>query len=152
VFVSETGDDSPPRRSLKKSDLQKIGFVDVFDGVDLFAKNRGDRIDADGPTVKSLDDRAQQLAVDFIEPLLVDVHPLRVHDAELDVGEPQLLRAPLGRLHHLGGGFQLDRAGEVEALALEEQRLPKHRLKIDVELLLVETLGRRNDWHLCLRL
>ena len=30
--------------------------------------------------------------------------------------------------------------------------MPERRLKIDVELLLVETLGCRNDWHLRLRL
>jgi hypothetical protein len=30
--------------------------------------------------------------------------------------------------------------------------MTKGRLKIDIELLLVESLGRRNDWHLCLRL
>src|SRR4029453_5926663 len=59
---------------------------------------------------------------------------------------------PLGRLHHLGRGLQLDRPGEVEALTLQKQRLPERRLKIDVELLLVETLGRRDNSHLDLRL
>ena len=52
---------------------------------------------------------------------------------------------PLGSLDHLARGLQLDRPGEVEALTLEEQRVPERWLKIDVQLLLVETLGRRND-------
>ena len=34
-----------------------------------------------------------------------------------------------------------------EALTLKEHRVSECRLKINVELLLVETLGRRNDWH-----
>jgi hypothetical protein len=59
-------------------------------------------------------------------------------DSRTDPGEDSV---SLGRFHHLGCGFELDRAGEVEALALEEQRLPEHRLKIHVELLLVETRG-----------
>jgi hypothetical protein len=54
---------------------------------------------------------------------------------------------PLGRLHHLGGGLQLDRAGEVEALTLEEERLPEDRPEVDVEVVFVECLGDGDDRH-----
>src|SRR4029079_15342774 len=43
--------------------------------------------------------------------------------------------------------LQLDRAREVEALALEEQGTREHRSKIDVEVLLVVFLGSGDNRH-----
>ena len=54
---------------------------------------------------------------------------------------------PVSGLHHLGRGLQLDRAGEVEALTLQEQRVPEDRPKVDVEVVLVESLGNGYDRH-----
>jgi hypothetical protein len=54
---------------------------------------------------------------------------------------------PLGAGHHLGRRLQLDRAGEVEALALQEERLPEDRPEVDVEVVLVEGLGDGDDRH-----
>jgi hypothetical protein len=54
---------------------------------------------------------------------------------------------PLGGLHHLCRGLQLDRAGEVEALTLEEEWPPEDRPEVDVEVVLVESLGDGDDRH-----
>jgi hypothetical protein len=55
--------------------------------------------------------------------------------------------APFGRLHHLGGGLQLDRAGEVEPLTLEIERVAHDRPEVEVKILLVEVLGSGDDRH-----
>ncbi len=53
----------------------------------------------------------------------------------------------LGGLHHLGGGLELDRAGEVEPFAFQVERAPEDRAQVDVELFVVELVRTRNDGH-----
>src|SRR5690606_33971283 len=55
--------------------------------------------------------------------------------------------AALGRLDHARGGLELDRTGEIEALALEVQRVSVQRPQIDVEIFGVEFVRSRYDRH-----
>jgi hypothetical protein len=54
---------------------------------------------------------------------------------------------PRRGLDHLGGGLELDRAGEVEALALEVQRGVDDRPQVHVQVILVEGLRDGDDGH-----
>ena len=72
--------------ALEKADLDQEGLVDVLDRVLFLADRRGDRVEADRAAAELLDDRAQQLAVDLVEAVLVDLEQLerRVRDVERD--------------------------------------------------------------------
>ena len=72
-------------------------------------------------------------------------HP-QVPRRGLDQDRPRRQRpVPVGGLHHLSRGLQLDRAREVKALTLQEQRTPEDRTKVYVEIVLVE--GLRNGYN-----
>ena len=61
------------RRALEEAALEQVGLVDVLDGVLLLADGDGERREADGPAAEQLADRAQQLAVEPVEALVVDL-------------------------------------------------------------------------------
>src|SRR5690606_10298699 len=66
----------------------------------------------------------------------------------LDDDRPREQHAvPLGAVHHLGRGLQLDRACEVETLALQEEALPHDRPEVDVERILGEAVRMGDDRH-----
>src|SRR5262245_7179667 len=77
VLVGESGDDASSGCALKKADLEKIGLVHVLNGIDFFAQNGSDRVYANRTAIESLDDRAKQLAIDFVEALGIDIHQLQ---------------------------------------------------------------------------
>src|SRR5215831_20147922 len=59
-------------RPVQKAVLNQERLVNVFDGVLLFADRGGDAPNPHGTAAKFVDDRAEQLPVDFVEPVLVD--------------------------------------------------------------------------------
>jgi hypothetical protein len=61
--------------------------------------------------------------------------------------ESGLSRPDLGGLDHLAGGLELDRTGEVEAFALQEEGNVEHGAEIDVQVLNVEVLRRADNGH-----
>src|SRR6266446_4124441 len=73
MLVCEPGRDAAPGSALKEADLKQIGFVNVFDGIDFFAQDSGDRVDAHGAATESFDDSAQEFPVDVVETVLVNV-------------------------------------------------------------------------------
>src|SRR5262245_7308081 len=73
VVVGELCRDPAPRRTLKESDLQQVRFVHVFDRIDFLAQDGGDRVHTDGTSAEAFDDRAKQLAIDVVKPVLIDV-------------------------------------------------------------------------------
>src|SRR6266850_516862 len=73
MLVCEPGCDAAPGSALKEADLKQIGFVNVFDGIDFFAQDSGDRVDAHGAATESFDDSAQEFPVDVVETVLINV-------------------------------------------------------------------------------
>ena len=86
VAVCPRRRDAPARRAIEEADLDQERLVDVLDRVLLLADRRGDRVQADRAAAELVDDRAQQLAVDLVEPVLVHLEQLeaRVRDLERD--------------------------------------------------------------------
>src|SRR5579883_1924535 len=59
--------------ALQKPDLKEIWFVDVFNRIDFLAKDGCYGADADRPSVKALDNGAQELAIDVVETVFVNI-------------------------------------------------------------------------------
>ena len=57
----------------KKAALHQVGFIDVFQGVFLFAQGRGQGAQAHRPAVVLLQDGEEDLAVHAVEAQLVHV-------------------------------------------------------------------------------
>ena len=74
--AAERGDGAAARRSLDEAELQEIRLVHVLDRVRLLAQGGGERVEPDGTAVVLLDDRPQELAVEPLEPRLVDLEQL----------------------------------------------------------------------------
>ena len=51
--------------------MHEEGFVDFFNGVGLFGQNGGKRVQADRAALIFFDDSEQELAVDFVEAVLI---------------------------------------------------------------------------------
>src|SRR5579862_2643903 len=56
-----------------EAELEKVRLVDVLDRVGLLTERRGERVDADGPAGVLLHDRTEEVAVEALEPRLVDL-------------------------------------------------------------------------------
>jgi hypothetical protein len=145
---------------LVEPDESVVGLEQLADPVQPGTEETGDRV--------GLDDRVDLRAQRLHQPLRGQVAPRVGHTHEVVAaarrdhaqGDAQVARGgfdqyrsraqqpvTLGGLDHRGRGLQLDRAGEVEALALEEQRAPECRPEIDIEVFLVVFLGSGDDRH-----
>ena len=67
--------DAAARRAHEQPLLDEVGLADVLERVALLGAGGGERLDADGPAVELLDDRAQERAVELVEAELVDAEP-----------------------------------------------------------------------------
>src|SRR5688572_26534624 len=71
MLVSAPRGDPPARRALQETLLDEERLVEVLDRAALLADRRGDRLDAGRSAAVLLDDRAEDLAVDLVEAVLV---------------------------------------------------------------------------------
>src|SRR5688572_17557698 len=71
MLVSPPRGDPRARRALQEPLLDEEGLVEVLDRAALLADRGGDRLDAGRTATILLDDRAQDLAVDLVEAVLV---------------------------------------------------------------------------------
>ena len=67
------GRGAPARRALDQSALEQVGLVDVLDRVLLLPDRDRERRQADRAAAEALADRAQDLAVEAVEALVVDL-------------------------------------------------------------------------------
>src|SRR5215213_10148694 len=67
------GGAASPRGALEQSPLQEIGLVDVLDRVRLLPHRDGQRGEADGPAAEVPAQAAEDVAVEAVEPLVVDL-------------------------------------------------------------------------------
>src|SRR5262245_57223456 len=58
-------------RAVQEPDLNQKGLVHVLDGVLLFTYGSGNAVDANGSAAELVDDGAQQLAINIVEPVLI---------------------------------------------------------------------------------
>ena len=77
MLAAELGHDPAARRALEEAELEQVRLVDVLDRLGLLAERDRERREADRPAAELLDDRAQQLAVEALEPRLVDLEQRR---------------------------------------------------------------------------
>ena len=76
VRAAELRDHAAARGALDEAELEQVRLVDVLDRVRLLAERDGERREPDRAAVELLDDRAQEVAVDPLEPELVDLEQL----------------------------------------------------------------------------
>src|SRR5438046_2116826 len=74
VLAAELRHDPAARRPLQEAELEQIRLVDVLDRVGLLAERDRKGGEPDRAAVESLHHRAQESAVDPLEPALVDLH------------------------------------------------------------------------------
>ena len=70
--MGAAGCDAPARRAHEQALLDEVRLAHVLERVALLGAGGGERLDADRAAVELLDDRAQQRAVELVEPELVD--------------------------------------------------------------------------------
>src|SRR6266545_1895103 len=85
VVVGRFAGDAATRRALQEPDLDQIRLVEVFDGAAVLADRRRQRVEAGGAAVKALDDGGQQLAIDFVEAVVVDFEHLQSLSGDLRI-------------------------------------------------------------------
>src|SRR5687768_2950614 len=96
ILVGAGGRDTAARSAIEEPRLNEEGLVDILDGVLLLVNRRGQAVHANRTAVELVDDRAQQVAIDLIESLIIDLEQLqgiRGHGH----GNPSL-RADLGEV------------------------------------------------------
>src|SRR5687767_9791024 len=79
--------DTATRRAIEKALLDEERLVHVLDRVFLFVNGGGKAVDAHRAAAELVDDRAQELPVDFVEAVVVDLEELhrRAGDVRRDV-------------------------------------------------------------------
>src|SRR5678816_289633 len=77
VLVSARGRHTAARRAIEEACLNEEGLVNVLDRVLLLVNSGGETVDPDRPAVELIDDRSQQLAIHFVEPVLVHLEQLQ---------------------------------------------------------------------------
>ena len=65
------------RGALDEADLQQVRLDDVFERLEVFGQRRGDRVDADRAAAVTFGDRAQERAIEPVEPAFVDAFALQ---------------------------------------------------------------------------
>ena len=73
VRSPQVGDHTTAWGSLQEAELEQVRLVDVLDRVGLLAERDGDRGEADRASAELEGDRLEELAVDPLEPSLVDL-------------------------------------------------------------------------------
>src|SRR5262245_62167337 len=76
VLISRRSHDASARRAVQKADLNQVRLVNFFDRLFLLADRRRDCADADRAAIELFNDRRQQFAVDFVQAVAVDLHPV----------------------------------------------------------------------------
>src|SRR5262249_16757089 len=76
MLISRWSHDAPARSAIQKSYLDQVWFVNFFDRLFFLAVGGRDSADAYRTAVEFFDDRRQQFAVDFIQTVTVDLHPV----------------------------------------------------------------------------
>src|SRR5687767_11183093 len=77
MFVSQRRREASARRAIQKSDLDQIGFDNLFDRIFFFVNGSGDRAETDRSATEFFDDRQQQLSVHLVETIRVDFHAVQ---------------------------------------------------------------------------
>ncbi len=75
VLVGVARGDAAPRRALQEPQLQQVRLVHVHDGVRLLADGGGDGVQTHRPAAELLDDGAQHLVVQLVQPQMIDFEP-----------------------------------------------------------------------------
>ena len=76
MLAPELRHDPPTRRALDEPELEQVRLVDVLDRLGLLAQRDRERREPDRAASEALDDRAQERAVEPLEPGLVDLEQL----------------------------------------------------------------------------
>src|SRR6266540_6207691 len=71
LLPAKLGHHAAARRALEEAQLQEVRLVDVLDRVLLLAERNRQGREADRPAAELPEDRAEQLAVDSLEPVAV---------------------------------------------------------------------------------
>src|SRR5271165_265544 len=72
IFVGARGGHAATRSAVEHADLHQIRFVHFFNGVFFFAEGGGERAEAHRAPAIFVDQRDHQVAVDFVEAVLID--------------------------------------------------------------------------------
>lgn len=98
VLIGKVGDFASAWRAHEETLLDEVGFVNLLNGADVFAKSRGDSANADGTAMELVDEREQNLVVDFVQSVAVDVE--RFECVVGDVGIDVSVTLDLGEVAH----------------------------------------------------
>ncbi len=98
MIVGQASDHPSPGRTVEKSDLDQIRFIDIFDGVFFFTDGRRNGVDADRATPKFFDDRQEQLTIDLIESETIDIGQIQTVTGDLEIDAA--LGPHLGEIQH----------------------------------------------------
>src|SRR5215469_2281838 len=77
VLVGQLRRHSPAWCAVEESNLNQKGLIDLFDRLRLFGQHRRQGVHAHWPALILLDDREQQLAVNFVKTVAVDLEHLQ---------------------------------------------------------------------------
>src|SRR5579875_1389501 len=72
MLVGEARSDATTGCAGDEAELQQVGFVDILDGLWVFAGTGSQRFQTDGTATELLDDGKQQIAVGLVEAQFVD--------------------------------------------------------------------------------
>ncbi len=92
------GDHAAARRALQEAAHDEVGLVDVHQGVGLLAQRHRQRVEANRSAVELLHDRQQDVAVELVEPFVVDLE--QVERGQADLERDRALMAYLGEVAH----------------------------------------------------
>src|SRR5262249_7693322 len=76
VLISRRSHDASARRAVQETDLDQVRLGNLFYSLFLLADRRRDLSDADPAAVELFNDHRQQFAVDFVQAVAVDLHPV----------------------------------------------------------------------------
>ena len=71
MLPAEVRDDAAARRSVQEAELEQVRLVDVLDRLRLLAERDRERRQADGTAAELVDEGAQQLTIESLQPGLV---------------------------------------------------------------------------------
>src|SRR5215472_11964261 len=77
MFISEGCRYPSPLRAVEQPKLHQIRFVDLLDGVLLLAERGRESVQTDWPSAVFVNDREEEIAIDFIQPVLVHTEHLK---------------------------------------------------------------------------
>src|SRR6185369_11467941 len=77
MFICELRRDPPPRSPVQKSNLNQERLVNFLDRIRFFCQRRGQRVHPNRPSLVFLNNRQQELAVNFVKSVFVDFEHLQ---------------------------------------------------------------------------